>query len=137
MSLSLRDQNTQRLLDETYGYFGRQLSYLRGESELFSVIGRITVNDAEQGLEGQKIEVDLKGFNLRLRRHTVPDGFAPALGDRVTLETPFEGYTVFNVDGGGHSFGRGGDQVLAGLTPVSSSALAAPDPSKPKGLNLG
>jgi len=132
---ALRDSHARRLLETTYGYLAVQGTYSRGGAVLFSGLLRITVNDAEQTLDGQKVETDLKGFNLRLRRYLMDEGFSPAIGDQVELEEPFEGYALFHVDGAGHSFGRGGYQFLAGLTPVPSIATSSAA-AKPKGLNL-
>lgn len=140
MTLSLRDRNTRRLLDTTVGgYFGVAMTYSRGPETLFEGKGRITVNDAEQNLDGSALEVDLVGYNLRLRRYLMPEGFDPVLGDLVTLAAPFMDHTVFNVDARGHAFGRGGDQILIGLTPAPANAPLGETEAQnpPRGRNLG
>lgn len=144
MTLSSRDSNTRRLLDATVGgYFGRPLTYRRGDTVLFEGKARVTVNDAEQNLDGSALEVDLRGYNLRLRRYLMADGFEPALGDIVELATPFMGKTLFLIDGTGHAFGRGGDQILMSMTPPpASSGLTIPasdsaPTAPPRGRSLG
>lgn len=138
MSLSRRDQNTRRLLDSSYGYFGVALTYARAAGPIFEGLGRVTVNDAEQALDGSALDVDLRGFNLRLRRYLMPSGFEPKVGDIVTLTAPILNKTVFHVDGLGRAFGRGADQILVGLTPQPANApLGETAQTPPRGRPLG
>jgi len=132
MTLSPRQRNAQRLLDVTYGHYGVGLTYFRGEAELFQTVGRVTVKDAEEGLDGAAIEAEMKGFTLRLRRHTCPDDFTPQPGDLITIDEPLLDYVHFHVDSKARAFGRGGYQHIVGLTPTTDPSDVAP--SAPAGL---
>ncbi|WP_427452181.1 hypothetical protein [Litorimonas sp. WD9-15] len=136
MSLPPREIHARRLLDTTYDYLGTDLIYRRGGQDLFETKGKVHINDMEQNLDGSRIEIDVKGFSLRLRRHTCPENFVVQTGDRIELLTPLEGFSHFHIDAAPRSFGRSGRQIHVGLTPTAAPATGEPS-TVPEGLPLG
>lgn len=142
--LSYRDRLAQRSLDKIYAHFGRPCTVilpdgqaLRGQSAKFDII------EQEQNIDGSRIEVDMKGFTARFRRHKFPDNVLTAYrgvlpkGTRITFDPPVLGYSHFHIDAKAMAFNRDGGQIIAQLTPTSAPALSISDISAPTGLPLG
>lgn len=146
-TLSRRDRLTQRSLDRIYRHFGRPCHLiLPTGQEISNQLAKLDIREQEQNVDGSRIEVDMKGFTARFRRHTFPDnilettrGILP-IGTIITFDPPVLGYTYYHIDAKPMAFNRDGGQIIAQLTPTSSPAtvtIASGAAAPPAGLPLG
>lgn len=108
----------ERHLKAVYDHLGRQLTYRFKSGETLRARGIVTVVDREQALDGTRIETDMKGYFLKLRRSEVGDKFQGTSGDRLILDESFEWQTDFIIDSKPFSWNRGGAQVILNMTAV-------------------
>lgn len=77
------------------------------------------VHDREEGVDGSKIEVDMKGYAAQLRAEDLPATEALRHA-QLTLDHAFDGHTLFTIDAEPRMLGREGLQVLAQLSALQS-----------------
>ena len=123
-----------RSIDRVFNFYGTECRYIRpdGTLGLSGQIGKFDVIDAEENIEGARIETDIKGYRVRFRTWHLPDGFAFEKGGRLHLREAFDGYCDFIIDAMPRSFNRGGYQIVMPLQPYTG-----PAPSAPTGYDFG
>lgn len=139
---SYRDRLAQRSLDKIYRHFGRPcLLTLPNGQKLSGQLAKLDIIEQEQAVDGSRIEVDMKGFTVRFRRHSLPDdvlqsynGSLPT-GTHITFDPPVLGYTHFHIDTKSMAFNRDGGQIIAQITPTTAKFTA--QSLAPTGLPLG
>ena len=120
MSLSStpRAKAAARGLGAIYGFYGAAatLTPLQGPAVTIRAIMR--VHDREEGLDGQAIETQIKGYAAQVRRSDLGGVAIDALHGALLELTgdTFEGYDAFSIDAVPRSYGREGLQVLFSLS---------------------
>ena len=143
-TLSYRDRLAQRSLDRIYAHFGRPCTLTLPDGQVLAEQrAKFDIIEQEQTVDGSRIEVDMKGFTARFRRHKFPDNILTTnrgglpKGTRITFDPPVLGYSHFHVDAKPMAFNRDGGQIITQLTPTSALDISMSDISAPTGLPLG
>jgi len=147
--LSMRQRLARRSLNVIYNHHGQSVNVtLPGGNILSGQIAKVDIIEAEQTVDGSRVEVDMKGYTARFRRHCVPDEVLKAhpsgfpTGTRLEFDPPVLEHIHFHVDGKPQAFNRDGGQFIVQMTPTGApdAATVATDPSGtvvPAGLPLG
>lgn len=141
-SLNRRQTLALRSLDTIYAHFGLPLTVtLPDGTVLEGQLAKVDIREVEEGLDGASIEMDVKGFTARFRRHKIPETVLAAnqygfpSGTRFKFAAPFLGHTYFKVDALSQSYNRDGGQIIVQMTSTNAPAApAAEDTDTPEGL---
>ena len=120
-----RQRAAARALDSVYRHFGlpAQLVLIAASGLVtVPVIAKLRVSEAEESVDGAKIEAQVKGYACQIRTADLADVTVPYLRGRLELLAghSFDGFDAFAIGGEPRSLGRDGLQKLFKLS-------AAPD----------
>ena len=131
---TFRERSAARGLTAIYKRYGTPSALtLDGHAALPSVLPILEVRDAEEGLEGQKIEAVIAGYTARFRTSDIPAAMRADLlawrGGVIDLNDgrTFGEFARFRIDEDPRKFGRDGQQLIVKITGVALSAAESWD----------
>lgn len=119
-----RERAAIRALAPIYAHFGKPAQLIPLQGATLTVRPKFRVIEAEEGMDGSKIEARIKGYSATIRTSELGElsDLAAMIGGRLELQDghTFDGYEAFSINAEPLAWGREGTQRLFSLS-------AAPD----------